>query len=323
MASAGGTTLKADTPRTSPHSAPNRDRFLVGAAILAGLSLFWWQFLHLWSIWTTDNLRSIGALVIPVSLALALHALRRDDFEAGGSWWGLVPLATALAGANLQYYGPPVLLVRGYAFDLLPFGVVLYLYASGMMIVLGSITAWRRASFALFLLLFVNPVPSFFNGLLDLPLQHLGAQAARSFATLLGVPLSGVNLDLMFFHGDLGMFIAPSCNGLHGAVAMGGLALVIGHLRGMRILRHVMFVAVALGLAYLLNLLRLCVLVLYYCLAHSFPALGGYAVGADYVIGATLFVSAAAFLFGAARVRSANEEQNRRSGRHDDRLRDF
>jgi exosortase J len=301
----GGTALKADAPRASSHGANTLDRLLVGAALLAftGLGLFWWQFLQLWSIWTTDSLRSIGALVIPTSLALALHALRRDDFKAGGSWWGLVPLAAALAGANLQYYGWPFLVWGHIAFDLLPVGLVLYLYASGVMTLLGGMAARRKAGFALFLLLFVNPVPNFFRSLVDLRLQHLGAQAARSFATLLGVPLSGANLDLMFFHGDLGMFIAPSCNGLQGAVAMCGLALVIGHLREMRIPRHALFVAVAVALAYLFNLIRLCLLVLYYCLAHRFPVLGGYAVGADYVIGATLFVIAAAFLFGTARLR--------------------
>jgi exosortase J len=305
MVSAGGTALKTDAPRAGPHAANSLNRLLVGAVLLAvaGLGLFWWQFLQLWSIWTTDSLRSIGALVIPTSLALALHALRRDDFEPGGSWWGLAPLAAALAGANLQYYGPPVLVWGRAVFDLLPVGLVLFLYANGVMILLGGMAAWRRAGFALFLLLFVNPVPGFFSELVDLPLQHLGAQAARSFATLLGVPLSGANLDLMFFHGDLGMFIAPSCNGLQGAVAMAGLALVIGHLRGMRIPRHLLFVAAAIALAYLFNLQRLCLLVLYYCLAHRFPVLGRYAVGADYVIGATLFVLAAAFLFGGARVR--------------------
>ena len=59
-------------------------------------------------------------------------------------------------------------------------------------------------------------------------------------------------------------------------------------------------VAGGVALAYVFNLLRLCLLVLYYCLAHLLPILGGYAVGADYVIGGTLFVLAAAFLFGVS-----------------------
>ena len=281
MVSGGGTALKTAASCPSPDSENTLTRWLLGAALVAvaGLGLFWWQFVQLWSMWTTDSLRSIGSLVIPTSLALAYAELRRDDFEAGGSWWGLPILAAALAGADLQYYGSPALVLGRVAFLLIPVGMVLYLYASGVIILLGGITAWRRASFALFLLLFVNPVPSFFSSLVDLPLQHFGAQAARAFATFLGVPLSGASLDVMFFHGELGMFIAPSCNGLQGAAAMGGLALVIGHLRGMRLPRHVLFVTVAVALAYVFNLLRLCLLVLYYCLAHRFPVLASYAVG--------------------------------------------
>ena len=113
--------------------------------------------------------------------------------------------------------------------------------------------------------------------------------------------MSGATLKLMFFHDQLGMFIAPSCNGLQGAVAMGGLALVIGHLRAMGFLPHTLMVAGAVALAYIFNLLRLCLLVLYYCVAHSLPVLSGYAVGADYVIGGTLFVLAAAFLLRVSR----------------------
>jgi exosortase J len=268
----------------------------------AGLGLLWWQFTMLWWIWTTDSLRSIGALVIPVSIVLGVRALSRQDLTRGGSWWGLLPISVALAGANLQYYGSPALILRmGGALSLLPIGVLLYLYAGGVILLLGGVAAWRKASFALFLLLFVNPVPTFFTNLVDLPLQRLGAQTARAFAALLGVTVSGATLNLMFFHDTLGMFVAPACNGLQGATAMGLLALVIGHLRGLRLLPHVVFVAGAVLLAYLFNLLRLCALVLYYCLAHQFPVLGDYGVGADYAIGACLFALAAVFLFWAPR----------------------
>jgi exosortase J len=273
-----------------------------GILAVAGLGLFWGQFAQLWSIWTVDSLRSIGALVMPASLALLIRGLSAEDFAAGGSWWGLALIAAAGAGADLEDYGQVALVLgRSDGFHLPPVGLLLYLYASGVVVLFGGAGAWRKAGFALFLLLFVNPVPPFFTNLIDLPLQHLGAQAARSFAKLLGVPVSGAALKLMFFHDGLGMFIAPGCNGLQGAVAMGGLALVIGHLRGMRMLPHLLIVAGAVALAYIFNLLRLCLLVLYYCLAHLWPALGGYAVGADYVIGGMLFTLAAAFLFGVSR----------------------
>lgn len=300
MDSGGNTALKVDAPRASPQAAEQLVWPSIAAALLAsaGLGLFWWQFATLWSMWTTDSLRSIGAAVIPASLVLGLRELGREDFASGGSWCGFVLVGLAVAGSNLQYYGSPALSFGpGLGLNLLPTGLVLYLYASGALVMFGGLRVWRKAGFALFLLLFVNPVPSFFTNLVDLPLQRFGAQAARSFASLVGVPLSGAALNLMFFHDELGMFIAPACNGLQGAAAMGLLALVIGHLRRLRILPHLLFVAGAVALAYLFNLLRLCLLVLYYCLAHLFPALGAYAAVSDYAVGAILFALAAALLF--------------------------
>ncbi len=302
--SSGETTLDASVLRESPPAASGRSGLLVavGLITIAGLGLFWWQFVQLWVLWTTDSLRSIGAFAVPAAIILAIRELRREDFASGGSWWGLGFIALAMAGAGVQYYGSPLLfLSRDAELHLLPTGLSLYLYASGVTVLFGGARAWRKAGFALFLLLFVNPVPAFFTSMVDLPLQRLGAEAARSFAALLGVPVSGAALKLMFFHDELGMFIAPGCNGLHGAVAMGVLALVIGHLRRMRMLPHLLFVAGAIALAYVFNLLRLCALVLYYCLAHLFPVLGGCAVAADYMIGGTLFVLAAGFLFGVGR----------------------
>ncbi len=273
---------------------------LLGVAVLAiaGMALFWWQFYSLFYLWTSDSLRSIGILVIPAAAFLAARKLCREDLSLGGSWWGMALVALAFAGAVLGDYGG-LHLVWGprLALNLAAPGVLFFLYASGVVILLGGTRAWRKAWFPLSLLLLVNPVPGAFSTLVDLPLQHLGAEAARSFAALLGVPVQGAALNLMFYHGVLGMFIAPACNGLHGAVAMGMVALVVGHLRGLRLTRHALFVTAAVLLAYLFNFLRLCALVLYYALAHRFPLLGGYAVGADYLIGGTLFLLAAAFLF--------------------------
>lgn len=279
---------------------------LIGAGVIAiaGLGLFWWQFALLWSLWTTDTLRSIGALMIPTAAVLAFRSLGREDFEVGGSWWGLALMASGLAGATLQAFGFPSLGRGRIAFDLLPTGLLLYLYGSGAIILLGGFRTWRKTGFALLLLLLVNPVPHFFTTLVDLPLQEVGAKVARSFAALLSVPVSGAALRLMFYNNELGMFIAPACNGLQSAAALGLLALVIGHLRGLSFPAHALYVATAVFLAYTFNLIRLCALVLFYCVAHWFPVLSGHAVGADYVIGAALFIAAAAFLFAAPRTRS-------------------
>jgi len=180
MSAAREPALEAGSVQARPQSAENVSLALFIILAIAGLGLFWWQFAQLWSIWTTDSLRSIGALIIPTSLALMIRALGRDDFTAGGSWWGLALVAAAVAGANLQYYGPPVLAWGINRLSLPPVGVVFYLYASGVVALFGGARAWRKVGFALFLLLFVNPVPTIFAHLIALPLQHLGAEAART-----------------------------------------------------------------------------------------------------------------------------------------------
>jgi exosortase J len=275
---------------------------LIAAALLGigGLALFWRQFSDLWAVWTGDSLQSVGVLVLPASALLMMRTLDRRDFSGGGSWWGLVPVTLALALSNFQLYGPATLgWGGGFVLSLMPTGLILCLYATGVMLLLGGAKVWHKTAFALLLILCVKPVPGFFISLVDLPLQHLGAEVARGFGRLLHVPVTGAALNLMFFHDELGMFVAPACNGLQGATAMGLAALVIGHLRNMKLLPHVLFVAGAVLLAYVFNLIRLCALVLYYCVAHLFPLLGTWAVGADYAIGGVLFLSAALLLFKA------------------------
>ncbi|MGO9453033.1 MAG: exosortase J [Candidatus Binataceae bacterium] len=268
------------------------------ALATASLGLFFRQFGDLWELWSTNSLQSIGILAIPVSALLMVRTLDWRDLTSGGSWLGLAPLALALALANLQLYGPASLGWDGaVALSLVANGPILYLYASGAILILGGARAWHKAAFPLLLLIFVKPVPGFFTHLVDLPLQHLGAEVARGFARLLHVPVEGTALDVMFFHNELGMFVAPACNGLQGAAAMGLAALVVGHLRRVRTMPYLLFIAGAVALAYVFNLLRLSALVLYYCLAHLLPILGIWGVAADYVIGGALFLSAALFLF--------------------------
>jgi exosortase J len=104
-----------------------------------------------------------------------------------------------------------------------------------------------------------------------LPLQYFDAQVARSFASLLGVPVSGDSLRLMFEHNRLGMMIAPGCDGFSGAAAMGYATLIASYLYGVRPFLRALYALAAVLLAFALNLARLCSLVLFYCVAHTSP----------------------------------------------------
>jgi exosortase J len=154
--------------------------------------------------------------------------------------------------------------------------------------------------FPIALLLFLKPAPYFFTNIVDVPLQYAGAHTARAFAQWIGVPLAVDDLRLMFSPA-LGMFIAPGCNELRGAVAMGLLTLIAGHLFRLPLLLRVAYVAAGVVLAYLLNLVRLCGLVLCYRVALSFAPLARHMEAADYVLGSLVFFSAAIFVFAVPR----------------------
>jgi len=251
------------------------------AACCVSPLLFPAQWQALWAIWRGDGLRSIGALMPLASLLLCWRAWRGHATPANGVLWGLAPILAALLAVH---------------WVVLPPGLVFWLYASGVVLLFPGPAAWRQAAFPLALLLFVNPVPWFINPLIDLRLQFFDARVAQGFAHLLGIPVQRQTIALAFSH-DVGMFVAASCNGLRSAVAMGYLSLMVGHLRGLRWRWHAVFIAVAVLLAYLVNLLRLCCLVLYNWLSLHWPLLQNQEQRADRIIGGCLFLLAAWFLF--------------------------
>ena len=113
-------------------------------------------------------------------------------------------------------------------------------------------------------------------------------------------PLAPDQLRLMFTP-DFGMFIAPGCNGIRGAVTMGFIALVAGYIYRFRWYAHTAVVAGAILLGYVFNFARLCILVLYYIVALHFTSLQDKAEMGDYIIGACLFLFGTFILFYAIR----------------------
>jgi exosortase J len=274
---------------------------LVVLLALAGLST---QLSALWLLWTTDPLRSFGMLLPVAAVCIGIRQFKAADWREG-TWWGFAAMAAAVTLSTIG-------IAREFRFNFLlgtqflpvhaiPIGLLLWVYFAGAVLLFGGRKALRTHQFALALLLFVNPVPNMFTAAADLPLQAIGAQTARSFALWLGVPVSGDALKLMFTP-QLGMFVAPGCDGLRGAVALGYLALIIGYLKRIKLGAWALFVVGAVLLAYLFNLLRLCGVIVYYWLAVRIPAISGSGTEVDYAIGGVLFFCAALFLFGLPRL---------------------
>jgi len=255
----------------------------------------------LWTMWTTDPLTSIGAFIPLVSTVLILRVWRSLGWEMRGTWWGLALLALTIAMVHFRDHALlELILMPSWTMVIPPFSMVALGYATGIVLLFGGPRLFRAALFPIALIFFVKPVPHVFNLWVDLPLQHVSALITRGFAHALGQQLTNDQLRLMFTP-DFGMFIAPGCNGIRGAVTMGFIALIAGYIYKFRPSIHAMFVVAAVLLGYVFNFVRLCVLVLYYIVALHIPWLQSRATMGDYIIGACLFFLATVLLFTAIR----------------------
>ena len=271
--------------------------FAAAALAAAGIFSLWSTVLFLWDLWRTDPLKSIGGFVPVVSLILILRAWRALGWETRGTWWGLALLAPTVALVHWRDHAVlELVLSPSWTIFLPPHSLVALAYVIGVVLLFGGTRLYRVALFPILLMLLVNPVPHAFNRWVDLPLQHASAATARAFAHALGQRLTPSELYLMFTP-RFGMFIAPGCNGIRGSVTMGFLALVAGYLYRFRTRVWMGVIAAAVLLGYGFNLVRLCVLVLYYVVALRIPWLQSRAEMGDYLIGAVLFFGATVLLF--------------------------
>lgn len=253
--------------------------------------------LALWALWTTDPLKSIGGFIPVLSLLLILRAWHALGWEMDGTWWGFALLAVTVAAVHLRDHAILELVIGpSWSIFLPPHSLVAFLYTAGAVLLFGGVRLLRAAVFPVVLTWFVNPVPNFFTLHIDLPLQHASSMIARGFAHALGQKLTPDQLRLMFTP-ELGMFIAPGCNGIRGAITMGFIALVAGYLYQFRLKTTAAVVTGAVLLGYVFNLVRLCSLVLYYIAALHITWLQRHAEMGDYIIGAGLFFFATVMLF--------------------------
>jgi len=269
-------------------------------AATAGLLTIFSSVRMLWIIWRTDDLKSMGLVVPFVCAALILREWRRLGWETEGTWWGFAVLA---ASAALMFLRDQTLFIvtinKDWLLQIPPLPLVAVVYAAGMVLLCGGKRLLRAAWFPVLLMWAVIPVPQTFSRFIDLPLQHAAASVARGFAHALGQQLTQDKLRLMFTP-QFGMFIAPGCNGIRGAITLGLAALVVAYIYRFRWFVFAPVVAGAVLLGYLFNFLRLCLLVVYYKIALGHYWLENHARQADLVIGGCLFVLALVIFFAVA-----------------------
>ncbi|MGA8940674.1 MAG: exosortase J [Acidobacteriaceae bacterium] len=285
---------------STPLSSRYRPQSVVALASLcaaAGLLTIWPSVQALYGIWTSDDLKSMGMVVPLVCYLLILRAWQMLDWETDGSWWGFAVLATSAA---LMFLRDQMLLIvtinKNWLLQLPPLPLVAVIYAAGVVLLFGGWRLLKVAWFPVVLMWAVIPVPQTFSRMVDLPLQHASATVARAWAHALGQQLTQDKLRLMFTP-EFGMFIAPGCNGIRGAITLGLAAVVVSYLYRFRWYVYAPVVVGAVLLGYLFNFLRLCLLVVYYKIALPYPWMQHHAKIADYVIGGCLFMCALAVFF--------------------------
>jgi exosortase J len=270
---------------------PELDIVLISFLVVVGSLALWPLWLHIVRIWTSDSLRVIGAAFPVISFVGVLAAWRQLGWRTDGSFWGILPLALGVRLAQAIAISPIFSMSQGGYWLEVHGGPLLFLYGVGAALLFGGWRLLRLAILPLSLLLCINPIPTTFNRLFDMPLQELSASTARAFAHLIGLHPTGVQLRMMFAP-DFGMMIVPGCNGIRGSITLAYLALIYGYTRHLRMRTLALIGPVALLSGYVLNLLRLCILVVYYRIGLSVPSIQNYGAEVDYVIGCTVFLTA-------------------------------
>ena len=294
--------ISANIPALRPPTSLSRQAPSLAAGFAACLAVMgvvsiWPTSVVLYGMWVTDPLKSIGMLVPVVSLVLILRRWKALSWRFDGSWWGFLLLLATFAAVRFREQSVLVLILSPrWSIFFPPHSLVAFCYVVGVVLLFGGWELLQASRFAVLLIWLVNPVPHVFNVYVDLPLQRVSAHVARGFAIALHQKLSSDQMRLMFTP-EFGMFIAPGCNGIRGAVTMGMIALIVGHLYRFRWRAHALFVLGAVLLGYVFNFVRLCTLVLYYIVALKIPWLRSRAEMGDYLIGACLFLLAVGLLF--------------------------
>ena len=201
--------------------SPAKYAALATTLSMLGLFAIWPTVISLWTLWTTDALKSVGMVIPLVSLVLILRVWRTLGWEAYGTWWGMALIVLTTAVVWMRGRAILILVISPrWSTVLPPPSLMLLAYGSGVVLLFGGARLYRAGLFPVLLLWFANPIPSRLSLIVDMPLQRASAHIARAFAMHLGHTLTPDHLRLMFTP-EFGMFIAPGCDGIRGAVTMG------------------------------------------------------------------------------------------------------
>lgn len=193
-----------------------------------------------------DNSDNSHAFLVPL-IALFFVWQRKGELLAAsvaGSAWGGVMLVTSLLAYIVSYAGGSAFLTRIAMVSSL-FALVWFSLGNGFI---------RILAFPICFLLFMVPVPYSLMSHVSMPLQLMATRVAENLIGGCSIPVYREGNMLYFMQTQLE--VAEACSGIRSIMALTMLGLVFGSLSGNGWWRKVFFVAAAIPIAVLSNIVR-------------------------------------------------------------------
>ena len=200
--------------------------------------------------WISNDNYAHGFFIFPVSIFLLW--MRKDQIQAAErrpEMWGLLLIPIGLVGAMASY-----LLQIKYIgmWSLIP-------TLAGGILALHGRRLWKTAQFSVWFLLFAAPIPNSFLGPLTGAIQNLSTTGAAAIMGTLGYPVLQ-HANVLQVPGAT-LEVATACSGFHKLISLLAFAAIYGHLFLDSFGKRSLLMLMAIPIALLVNVLRICSLV--------------------------------------------------------------
>ena len=197
-------------------------------------------------VWNLQPEYSHGVLIPFLSAYLVWR--QRDELRTlrfTGSWWGLALIA---AGALMWLVGDLATI-----YWIVQYGFLVALY--GVVLALTGGPVFRRLWMPLLILVFMIPLPAFFNNTLSLQMQLWSSWLGVAIIRLAGISvfLEGNVIDL----GPMQLQVAEACDGLRYLFPLMTLSFMMAYLFRAPLWKRLFLFAAAIPIAILMNSLRI------------------------------------------------------------------
>ena len=200
--------------------------------------------------WISNDNYAHGFFIFPVSIFLLW--MRKDQIPAAQrrpEAWGLLLILLGLVGAiggymlQIKYVG---------MWSLIPTlaGGILALHGRGL---------WKTVQFSVWFLLFAAPIPNSFLGPLTGAIQGISTTGAADIMGTLGYPVLQ-HANVLQVPGAT-LEVATACSGFHKLISLLAFAAIYGHLFLDSLGKRSLLLLMAIPIALLVNVLRICSLV--------------------------------------------------------------